>query len=60
MSAGNPCIVESPLDGKDGEGAAMVERRARRRYPSVPSHQGESVIGRSFTEIRLLTFEIVI
>lgn len=44
VSAGKTWSLKSPLDGKDGEGAAMVERTASCRYPSIPPHQGESVI----------------
>lgn len=45
--------LKSPLDGKDGEGVTMVERTASRRYPSIPSYQGEpDVIGRAFISIR--------
>lgn len=42
LLAGTTCLWTSPLDGKDGEGVAMVERTTRCRYPSVPPHQGES------------------
>lgn len=40
-SAGETRFLKSPLDGKDGERAGMVERTASCRYPSVPPHQGE-------------------
>ena len=43
-SAGKTWSLKSPLDGKDGEGVTMVERTAGCRYPSIPPHQGESVI----------------
>ena len=43
LSAGKTWFLKSPLDGKDGEGAAMVERTASCRYPSVAPHQGECV-----------------